>query len=116
MEDFAQLTIEDRNSLAYKACVASTAIIGMAVGSLTRNTLGVVAVGLAGAAIGTQICPWVKNAFLEKIKNGLMTDLQFGEMMNDLSSQFPNKDRNQLLVLSNLVIANIKNGAFERRS
>ena len=115
MEDSSLLTAEDRNSLAYNACVAATSVIGMAVGGIGTggNPLGVIAVGAAGFAYGTKNCPWMTKVIINKIKDDKLTEAEFSGVMNNLSTAFPSKNRPQLLDLAQGLLANIKRGGFD---
>ncbi len=119
MENFDQLTTSDRSSMAYKACVAGSAIVGAAVGAIGTggNPIGTI-VGAAGGYVwGEKVfCPWVAPALERAIKQKLMTENEFSQMMNDLSNQLPGKSRNELLSVGHLVASNIRNGTYEPRA
>jgi hypothetical protein len=105
MDNFEFFTEEEKNDYAYKACVASTTVIGMGVGSLgglgVASAPGALLGGGMGFVIGLYSCKYLKEPIRKKLfsAHSRLSDREVLATIKAVHRMHPQISKNDALAL-----------------
>lgn len=112
-DNFEFLTEEDKNSLAYNACIGGTTLTGLALGRFA-GLQGIIIGGVAGLAWGLLTCKYVKEPIKHKLfsTNAILQDQELGNLLNIIRSKHPSITKKDALEL----LAQVRNEVSKNSS
>lgn len=118
MDEFEFFTQEDRQDIAYGACLGGSALVGAAVGGMTATVPGIVLFAAAGLAYGLVACKRLSPTIERKIfgANERLSEHELASVLKLIRDQTGVQTKSEAMFLFSQVRTAVRAGAVGPRS